>query len=155
MDFFETSEKKKGVIRPSFETLFKVSVPSFLQIEVPCYSLRKIALVSWKFLRVFHWNARQMTGTSYACAFWMKWCRISIVVVTKTRRKKSSHVPSTWDEGLFKSLYQMGPFWSLGKWTICFTLYIDLTKPKSGAPGIYIRSKNVSIHKNTAILPVS
>ena len=45
------SQKNHDVIRPSFDTLFKISLPYFLQIEIPCYSLRKIdgkVSIRWK-----------------------------------------------------------------------------------------------------------
>ena len=56
------SSKKYDVIRPTFDTIFKISVPFFVQIKIPCYSLRKMigrfpsgeeAAPSFRFLGAF------------------------------------------------------------------------------------------------------
>ena len=87
-------KKHYDVIRSFFDTLYKISVPFFVQIEIPCYIYEKrwdvshpfkkppLTFVSWGLLPVFHLNAWQRTGTSCACAFWLKRWQISIEKVT-------------------------------------------------------------------------
>ena len=79
----KNSQKNYDVITPSFDTRFKISGPFFVQIEIPCYGLRKIMRrypsgekkthlpLSFpeSFFHVFQRNAQQRTGTSSSLAF--------------------------------------------------------------------------------------
>ena len=65
------SQKNYDVIRPSFDTLFKISFPFFVQKEIPCYSLRKMmgqfpsgeeTTSSLRLLRVFYMFFTEMHG---------------------------------------------------------------------------------------------